>query len=204
MAISAEKSEQIANRRRKEILDSAIVLFEENGFEKTRIQDIADRAQVSKGLVYRYFPSKDAIFNQIYSNIVECITGEFYRTAPAEEFLMTVGRKVLSEPDDSEGLSSLRSFTLAFLRGDLPHSENVRFIREEYARDYLAPALRRGQEAGDVVAGDPEQLALYFWSALLGLLLLHDRSGEGPTSAEWVDATVEGLASLLLVHPTAD
>lgn len=200
MAISPEKSKQITERRRRDILDAAIVLFEENGFEKTRIQDIADRANVSKGLVYRYFPSKDAIFQEIYNNIMACITGELYKTAPAGELLGIVGHKVLSGSGDAETLSSLRSFTLAFMRGDLPQGMNADFIREQYAREYLAPAILRGQEAGEVVPGDPQALARTYWSALLGILLLHgDTEGVAASRAD-VDATVDSLVSLFLLQ----
>lgn len=199
MAISPEKSKKITERRRREILDSAIVLFEENGFEKTRIQDIANRANVSKGLVYRYFPSKDAIFQQIYSDIMECITGELYKTAPVGELLATVGRKMLSGSSGGVSLSSLRSFTLAFMRGDLPRGMNSSFIKEEYAREYLAPALARGQKTGEAVPGDPEMLARYFWGALLGLLLLHGDSQGSTADFPNLDETVDNLVSLFVV-----
>lgn len=200
MAISPEKSKQITERRRRDILDAAIVLFEENGFDKTRIQDIADKANVSKGLVYRYFPSKDAIFQQIYSDIMECITGDLYTTAPAGELLATVGQKMLSGSSSAESLSSLRSFTLAFMRGDLPQGLNSSFIKEEYARNYLAPAFARGQEAGEVIPGDPETLARYFWSALLGLLLLHGDSTGVAGSFPNLDETVDNLVSIFLTR----
>ena len=57
-------------RRRKEarpdeILDAALGLFVEQGFAKTRVEDIAKRAGVSKGAVYLYFPSKDALIEAL-------------------------------------------------------------------------------------------------------------------------------------------
>lgn len=199
MAISPEKSEQITKRRRREILDSAIVLFEENGFEKTRIQDIANRAQVSKGLVYRYFPSKDAIFQELYGDILECITGELYTTASVRELLTTIGCKMFSVSSSAQAVSSLRSFTLAFIRGDLPEGANANFIKDEYARKYLAPAFARGQQAGEVVPGDPEMLARHFWGTLLGLLLLHDKTSGAAAEYPQREEAVANLVSLFLV-----
>lgn len=54
-------------RRRKEarpgeIAAAALELFVEKGFAATRIDDIAARAGVSKGTVYLYFDSKEALF----------------------------------------------------------------------------------------------------------------------------------------------
>lgn len=50
-----------AGARPDEVLDAALDLFIENGFSQTRVEDIAKRAGISKGAVYLYFPSKEAI-----------------------------------------------------------------------------------------------------------------------------------------------
>ena len=49
--------------RKQEILDTALKLFGENGYEKTSITDIAKAIGVAQGLCYRYFPSKEALFD---------------------------------------------------------------------------------------------------------------------------------------------
>ena len=56
-----------ARQRRKdarpqELLDAALALFVEKGFAATRSEEIAARAGVAKGTLYRYFPSKDELF----------------------------------------------------------------------------------------------------------------------------------------------
>lgn len=50
-----------AEARPDEVLDAALELFIENGFAATRVEDIAKRAGLSKGSVYLYFPSKEAV-----------------------------------------------------------------------------------------------------------------------------------------------
>jgi AcrR family transcriptional regulator len=50
-----------AEARPDEVLDAALELFVEKGFSATRVEDIAARAGLSKGAVYLYFPSKEAI-----------------------------------------------------------------------------------------------------------------------------------------------
>jgi AcrR family transcriptional regulator len=49
-------------RRHHEILDAAIVLFAQQGFANTEMQELADTLGVGKGTLYRYFPSKDSLF----------------------------------------------------------------------------------------------------------------------------------------------
>jgi AcrR family transcriptional regulator len=50
-----------AEARPDEVLDAAMELFIEKGFASTRVEDIARRAGLSKGTVYLYFPSKEAV-----------------------------------------------------------------------------------------------------------------------------------------------
>ena len=54
-----------AEARPDEVLDAALDLFLEKGFASTRVEDIAVRAGLSKGAVYLYFPSKEAVLEGI-------------------------------------------------------------------------------------------------------------------------------------------
>ena len=59
--------------RKQEILETAMKLFAEKGYEKTSISDIAKEIGVAQGLCYRYFPSKDILFQTAvneYANIL--------------------------------------------------------------------------------------------------------------------------------------
>ena len=51
---------------RRQILDTALTLFRERGFEETTIRDIASRAGLSLGAAYYYFKSKEAIVGAYY------------------------------------------------------------------------------------------------------------------------------------------
>lgn len=57
-------------RRRKEarpaeLLAAALELFVERGFTATKLEDVAARAGVSKGTLYLYFSSKEALFTEV-------------------------------------------------------------------------------------------------------------------------------------------
>lgn len=49
-------------RRKAEILDAAARVFAVSGFAGTQVQTIADRIGVGNGTIYRYFPTKEALF----------------------------------------------------------------------------------------------------------------------------------------------
>ncbi len=54
-----------ADARPDEVLDAALDLFIAKGFAATRVEDIAAKAGLSKGAVYLYFPSKEAVLEGI-------------------------------------------------------------------------------------------------------------------------------------------
>jgi TetR/AcrR family transcriptional regulator, cholesterol catabolism regulator len=47
--------------RRKRVIDAAMVLAAEGGYEAVQMRDVAERADVALGTLYRYFPSKDQL-----------------------------------------------------------------------------------------------------------------------------------------------
>ena len=63
--------------RRQEILDTALKLFGENGYERTSIADIAKAIGVAQGLCYRYFPSKEALFDSAIEQYADVLAGQF-------------------------------------------------------------------------------------------------------------------------------
>jgi AcrR family transcriptional regulator len=55
----------------RQILDTALALFRERGFEETTMRDIAGRAGLSLGSAYYYFKSKEAIVGAYYHYVQE-------------------------------------------------------------------------------------------------------------------------------------
>lgn len=68
---TAEQFNEIRQRSTKKIKEAAFDLFGEVGFKSTTIQAIAKRAGISKGLIYNYFESKDAILENILSDFIQ-------------------------------------------------------------------------------------------------------------------------------------
>lgn len=64
------------DERKQEIVEAAARLFLSKGFEAISMQDIADEVGVVKGLCYRYFPSKQALFDACLERLTDSfITG---------------------------------------------------------------------------------------------------------------------------------
>lgn len=59
--------------KRRDILDAALELIAEKGFHGAPIAEIADKAGVAAGTIYRYFESKDILINELNRELEEHI-----------------------------------------------------------------------------------------------------------------------------------
>lgn len=60
-----------ATETKARILSTAEKIFSEVGFDKARVDDVANEAGVNKALIYYYFKSKDEILETLFSGLVE-------------------------------------------------------------------------------------------------------------------------------------
>jgi AcrR family transcriptional regulator len=71
----------------RSILDSAEKLFGSHGFKKAGVDEIAAQANVSKPLIYRYFTSKEHLFEVVVDRVIsewcEVVTAEGARATPS-------------------------------------------------------------------------------------------------------------------------
>jgi TetR/AcrR family fatty acid metabolism transcriptional regulator len=133
--------------KRELILTAAVRVFARQGFESTRMADVAREAGVAYGLVYHYFGSKDAVlqavFREAWARLLAAVelaeeTGE---TAP--EQLQLVVRIVLRVWRDEPDL--VRLLVREVTRG--PHiSDELDEIGRAFAS--LERIVRRGQDEG--------------------------------------------------------
>jgi len=63
--IAVRRWQRRPEARPEEILDAALVVFGESGFARAKIDDVARLAGVSKGTVYLYYDSKEALFREM-------------------------------------------------------------------------------------------------------------------------------------------
>jgi TetR/AcrR family transcriptional regulator, repressor for uid operon len=58
---------------REKIVDAAIVTFSKHGYDRTKMDDIAETANLSKGTLYLYFKSKEELFYAISENNIKAL-----------------------------------------------------------------------------------------------------------------------------------
>lgn len=75
--------ERQKSKRRKNMLDAALKLFRERGYDQVKLEEVAEQADVSVGTVYTYFKTKNALllavivkdFDEAYAAAHEVLTG---------------------------------------------------------------------------------------------------------------------------------
>ena len=67
-ALAATTRQRRKDARPQELLEAALELFVEKGFAATRAEEVAQRAGVSKGTLYLYYPSKEELFKAVIAH----------------------------------------------------------------------------------------------------------------------------------------
>ncbi len=73
MPRTKKQVEEIRRDRRQAILDTALEVFADQGYESASISLIAKKAGISKGLMYNYFTSKEELLTEIIKIAIEKI-----------------------------------------------------------------------------------------------------------------------------------
>jgi len=163
------------DERAPEILDAALACFAEKGFAACRMDDIARRAGISKGTIYLYFESKEAVFKALARRAIgeriAAIAGQleaFDGNTP--ELLRLVLTMVGSIASVSDAVV-LPRLVLAEA-GNFP--ELAEFWRHEIVNHGLGifeTIIRRGQGRGEFRPMPPEHAARLCVAPLLIIML---------------------------------
>ncbi|MEO3472178.1 TetR/AcrR family transcriptional regulator [Roseomonas sp. CAU 1739] len=157
--------------RPAELLDAALDTFREKGFAGTRMEDIATRAGVSKGTIYLYFPSKEAVFEALVRTnllpVIERIQAAMAveKGSAAAQLRLLVGAFARATADAR--LIALPRLVLAEA-GNFP--DMARFYRQEVVGRGLALVagiLDQGVAAGEFRALDSQITARLFLAPMV-------------------------------------
>ena len=167
-----ERKEREKQELKQHILDAAMALFMEQGYEKTSIRNIAERIEYSPGTIYLYFKDKADIFLELHTMAFEVL---FKHLAMTKEI-----------KDPMERLRSLSQMYLKFAI-DNPDLYDLMFILREPMEaldhhcgweegfknyDLLRDTVLEAMEKGMIKKEDPDVISLAAWSLVHGLASL--------------------------------
>jgi AcrR family transcriptional regulator len=182
-----------SEQTRQMILDTALELFREQGFEETTIRDIASRAHLSLGAAYYYFRSKEAIVGAYYDYVqqehVDRTRELLGRVSGLRERLRgTLHAKIDIMQDDRRLLSALFRYG-----GDPDHALSW-FGRATRAQRQDCIDLFAETIAGERLPADMREAApVLLWTLHMGVLLyfLFDSSAGQRRTRRLIDAAVD-------------
>lgn len=158
-------------QRRQLIIEKALELFAKRGYSDTKIGDIAKAADMSVGLMFHYFESKEQLYEELVKMGAEGTNApqkmdfenplDFFRTfldslfTYAKEqpwvFYMFV---LMSQARRSEGIP-----------------QHIRDIALSVSQvEQSAEIIKAGQQYGYFREGDPYALSFAFWSSVQGIM----------------------------------
>ncbi len=165
------RQEQKEHLRRR-LYEAAMELFEKNGYERTSVQEIADRVKVAKGTFFNHFPTKEHVLRAWYDDITH-------------QALAAAGKREMSSAEDAVhdlilDMVGRAMRTPKLLIAKASHTANPLLLEAEQVQDDLTDAFlleqcRDGQARGELAP----DVDIEFFAGLVGAVLTG-------TSREWV------------------
>lgn len=206
-----ERKEREKLQRAENILESARRIFESKGFLNTTLQDIAREAEISVGLIYRYFQSKEDMFASL------ALKG-------AEQFDLKVEnilKKAASSRKKPTVETVLSDVAQGFFEFYSPYGEYFDMLLYSYKgmkkevqiqgatlTKLMSVTLMTLDKIKDFILATPSlkaknedealQVVFLLWGILLGCHKLFDRSGRGHLFAFQQDEFVKKIINQIL------
>jgi AcrR family transcriptional regulator len=168
--------------RRQQLLVAALDEFYERGFTAARMDDIAARADVSKGTLYLYFRSKEDLFQSLVDEIaipnIEQVEAVAYAMPTLEGFI----RNMMSLAPTLIQTSNMPKL-MKIVFGDAPNfPETVSAFRKKVPERMLGlitGLIRKSNETGETTIDDPALAARLIvapivFSSMWQVIFTHD------------------------------
>lgn len=162
--------EEQKEARRQEILMAALDLFIKKGFGGTRITDIAKAVNMSTGLLFHYFDSKE----KLYEALIEMgISGpQAMMTMDSTDplvFFQTVAETIFYYLKLNP--FSAKMFVLMMqVTYQEPATEKIAQMAPQITNiQHTVKIIEKGQQLGQIKEGDPLALSMAFWGAIQGV-----------------------------------
>lgn len=172
--------EEKKRETRASIVTTAVGLFREQGYERTRVQDVAERLRISEATFFNYFPTKHAVLEAVADERLDEAVEQLRQAAtgdgrPALARLEELVRNFAAQFGHDRELAVLLVAHTRFAQGETE--------REGRAHALLTSLLGDGQQRGeirtDVAAGDLATLVMAFMLAMIVSWVSEDGSGPG-------------------------
>jgi AcrR family transcriptional regulator len=164
---------ELKEERKNQIINGALKLFCERGFDAVNVDEICKYVKISHGLFYHYFTSKLDLQRAIINNGQE-------RNKKTREFLdnSTLTGLEYIKKSTSLILENLKSDEMAcyyyyYMIIENPPRKDDKDKRRPKVFKRLIQEIENGQKNKDIVPGDPHEILFANFTMLIGIALLN-------------------------------
>lgn len=165
----------VSEERTNQILEAALKVFAERGLHQARMKDIGNEAGLSKGTLYLYFKSKDALIAKLLEHLIGYELGSIAAlrdaSEPAEARLMRLMEAMIA---DLERMRPLMPIMYEFFAMGM-RREAIRQVLRAYLRQFfeiVTPIIQQGIDQGAFRPVDAQEAAISVGALFEGTLLL--------------------------------
>jgi AcrR family transcriptional regulator len=190
---SKELSEEMRAKSKAALISTARRLFAQKGYFKCRIADITREAEMSQGIIYWYFSSKEELLKAVLSDGFESLGTLMAEAArgsgTAPEKLDALVDKMIQFSREKGDFNTIMLSLLG--HGGNALFDGLGFHMEEIGMGYtvsVAAIIEQGQVEGTISKGaDPATLTVFFFGLSNGLNLTYEN--------QWTEIPAEVIKS---------
>lgn len=175
---TSERKEREKEQKKALILESAEELILEKGLDHLNMDEVAERAEVSKGSLYHYFKNKTDLVLGICNKATSMLSGDISevltKDIPGIEMVYSIGATFLNfVRSHPEFFRSMRFFDNLKDTDQLGESEHVAMCQSNMDTSFtsMVRAIQIGMQDGSINDSyDAKELAVLLWSTSHGMV----------------------------------
>jgi AcrR family transcriptional regulator len=174
-----ERNENIARKRKQQILDAALVVFSMKGFSNSSTMEIAKKAGIAQGTIFHYYPTKQALLmavveenlapQQFKEMIQQLPTG-----SPVSKMAGIIENRLKSGFTNIDGLM----FIISEIQRDQQLREYYREKVLEPLMEMAGKSLETGISKQDLQPLNKDLIVRFFMGSIMGLIWLYRLEGD--------------------------
>jgi AcrR family transcriptional regulator len=166
------KREQQRQERRNQILLCSLDMIISRGYEAMKIRDIANKLEISTGLFFNYFASKEEVYEELVRIGLQG-PESVLRFSPSITSPIKIFENITDNIFNALKASSM-SAKMFLLMAQAANTETAPEKVKEMLRSFDAitpvlPVIERGQKLGEIKSGNLIALAVAYWGAVQGI-----------------------------------
>jgi AcrR family transcriptional regulator len=177
------RTPKVVENRREQIIDAAINVFSQKGFNRTINQDIAHEAGITPGLIYHYFENKNALLQAIAETrspirLIHSLPADMLELPPSQ-FLPLLITQALEIVESETFVKLIRIFIPEMLHngyGEGLAPNFTQFLGQIVG--FFSGYYAHQQELGNIRRADPTFLAQMTLSCMIGFVMRRQVIGD--------------------------